>query len=242
MKKLLFVLILSLLSFDVSAQTKTAYCDVYMRGGYDCMSVTIMYDSDSHQLNRSYSIGEILNIMAEDVWVLDNDIVIPRQPFFSMFTRHKLHLIMKKEYNNGEDPFAYIKEFCSNKGYIEEVKSNIKEDSKDNTKSDEVSDSTTTDDYTIIVSKCESDGTWYDAIEYCKSLGEGWTLPNRIQVEYIIENYDIKFKCCWTNVEVNEKKAKAYYRGYTLPMMSTHKSIDNISIIAVKVVKKKDVE
>jgi hypothetical protein len=146
---------------------------------------------------------------------------------------------MKKEYNKGEDPFAYIKEFCSNKKHIEEVKSNIKEDSKDNTKSDEVSDYAITDDYTFIVSKCESDGTLCDAIEYCKSLGEGWTLPNRIQVEYIIDNYDIKFKCCWTNVEVNEKKAKAYYRGYTLPMMSTHKSIDNISIIAVKLAEKK---
>lgn len=242
MKKLLFVLILSLFSFDVSAQTKTAYCDVYMRGGYDCMSVTIMYDSDSHQLNRSYSIGEILNIMAEDGWVLDNDIVIPRQPFFSMFTRHKLHLIMKKEYNNGEDPFAYIKEFCSNKGYIEEVKSNIKEDSKDNTKSDEVSDSYTSDDYTIIVSKCESDGTWYDAIEYCKSLGEGWTLPNRIQVEHIIDNYDIKFNCCWTKIEVNDNKAKAFYRGFVFPIYSESKTDNSISIIAVKVVNKKDVE
>lgn len=242
MKKLLFVLILSLFSFDVSAQTKTAYCDVYMRGGYDCMSVTIMYDSDSHQLNRSYSIGEILNIMAEDGWVLENDIVIPRQPFFSMFTRHKLHLIMKKEYNNGEDPFAYIKEFCSNKGYIEEVKSNIKEDSKDNTKSDEVSDSYTSDDYTIIVSKCESDGTWYDAIEYCKSLGEGWTLPNRIQVEHIIDNYDIKFNCCWTKIEVNDNKAKAFYRGFVFPIYSESKTDNSISIIAVKVVNKKDVE
>jgi hypothetical protein len=239
MKKLLFVLILSLLSFDVSAQTKTAYCDVYMRGGYDCMSVTIMYDSDSHRLNRSYSIGEILNIMAEDGWVLDNDIVIPRHPFFSMFTRHKLHLIMKKEYNKGEDPFAFIKEFCSNKGYIEEVKSDIKEETIDNAISDELADSDITDDYTIIVSKCDSDGTWYDAVEYCKQLGEGWTLPNSGQMEYIINNYDIKFSSCWTNVEVNEKKAKAYYRGYTVHMMSTHKSSDNISIIAVKVAEKK---
>lgn len=91
----------------------------------------------------------------------------------------------------------------------------------------------------LIVSKCDSDGTWYDAVEYCKQLGEEWTLPNSGQVEYIIDNYDIKFNKCWTNVEVNEKKAKAYYRGYTFPMMSTHKSTDNISIIAVKVAEKK---
>ena len=146
---------------------------------------------------------------------------------------------MKKEYNKGEDPFAYIKEFCSNMGYIEEVKSDIKEETIDNTISDELADSDITDDYTIIVSKCDSDGTWYDAVEYCKQLGEGWTLPNSGQMEYIINNYDIKFSRCWTNVEVNEKKAKAYYRGYNVHMMSTHKSSDNISIIAVKVAEKK---
>lgn len=238
MKKLLFILALTLFSYDVSAQTKTAYCDVYMRGGYDCMSVTIMYDSDSHNLYRLYSMGEILNIMAEDGWVLENDIVIPRHPFFSMFTRHKLHLIMKKEYSTEENPFAFIKDFCSNEKSIEEVKSDIKEETIDNTISDELADSAIHVDCTIIVSKCESDGTWYDAMEYCKSLGEEWTLPNREQVEYIIDNYNIKFSSCWTNIEINDKKAKAYYRGYPFTMMSTHKSIDNISIIAVKVADK----
>ena len=78
-----------------------------MRGGYDCMTVTIMFDSNSYQLDKSYNMGEILNILAEDDWVLDNDIVIPRHPWFSFFTRHKLHLIMKKEYNIGEDPFDF---------------------------------------------------------------------------------------------------------------------------------------
>ncbi|MBO5972389.1 MAG: hypothetical protein J6Q07_05225 [Alistipes sp.] len=121
MKKLLFILALTLFSFDVSAQTKTAYCDVYMRGSYDVMTVTIMYDSDSHWLDRCYDMGEILNIMAEDGWVLDKDIVIPRHPFFSIFTRHKLHLIMKKEYSTGEDPFAFIKDFCRNEQSIKEV-------------------------------------------------------------------------------------------------------------------------
>ena len=90
----------------------------------------------------------------------------------------------------------------------------------------------------FIVSKCSAEGTWYDAIKYCEYLGKGWTLPNSEQVEYIIENYDIKFSSCWTNVDVNEKKAKAYYRGYSFPMTSMHKSSDNISIIAIKVVDK----
>lgn len=122
MKKLLLLIGLICCIGSVSAQTKTAYCDVYMRGGYDCMTVTIMYDSNSHRLNRSYSMGEILNIMAEDGWVLDNDIVIPRHPFYSFFTRHKLHLIMKKEYNTGENPFGYIETFCNKKTDPKEIK------------------------------------------------------------------------------------------------------------------------
>ena len=122
MKKLLLLIGLICCFGSASAQTKTAYCDVYMRGGYDCMTVTIMFDSNSHRLNRSYSMGEILNILAEDDWVLDNDIVIPRHPWFSYFTRHKLHLIMKKEYNKGEDPFAFVKLFCQKKAHIDEVK------------------------------------------------------------------------------------------------------------------------
>ena len=86
----------------------------------------------------------------------------------------------------------------------------------------------------FIISKKDNNGTWYDAVEYCKQLGEGWTLPNSEQMEYIIDNYDIKFSSCWINVEVNEKKAKAYYRGYTFPIVSELKSKNNISIIAVK--------
>ena len=112
----------------------------------------------------------------------------------------------------------------------------LKEDSIDNTISDELTEDATTADYAITVSKCESNGTWYDAMEYCKQLGEGWELPNREQVEYIIDNYDIKFSSCWTIIEINDKKAKAYYRGYYF--MSESKSSNDISIIAIKVVDK----
>ena len=90
----------------------------------------------------------------------------------------------------------------------------------------------------FIVSKRDTDGTWYDAIEYCKALGDEWALPNMEQVEYIIDNCGIKFSSCWTNVAVNENKAKAYYRGNSFPMSTTHKFRNNISIIAVKVADK----
>lgn len=89
----------------------------------------------------------------------------------------------------------------------------------------------------FIFSKCDSDGTWYNAVEYCRSLGEEWTLPSSEQVEYIIDNYDIKFSSCWTNTEVNEKKAKAYSRG-DASSITMSKSTNDIVIIAVKVVDK----
>lgn len=87
-----------------------------------------------------------------------------------------------------------------------------------------------------IVSKRDNNGTWYEAIEYCKTLGEGWILPNKEQIDYICENYDIKFSNCWTATEVNDYKAKAYYRGNTFPNMTVPKSTKNIGIIAIKVV------
>lgn len=113
----------------------------------------------------------------------------------------------------------------------------LKEDSIDNTISDELTEDATTADYVITVSKCDSNGTWYDAVEYCQSLGEGWELPNSEQVMYICDNFDIKFSSCWTNTEVNDKKAKVYNRGYT-STMTMPKSTNDIVIIAVKVVDK----
>ena len=88
----------------------------------------------------------------------------------------------------------------------------------------------------FIISKRDNNGTWYDAIEYCKTLGEGWILPNKEQIDYICENSNIKFSNCWTATEVNDYKAKAYYRGYARPNMTMLKSTKNIGIIAIKVV------
>ena len=242
MKKLLLILALSLFLSDVSAQTKTAYCDVYARGGGKHMKITIMYNNTPYEIypdgNRS-NLGNILNVLAYNGWVLDRDIVIPRHPLWSLFTRHKLHFIMKKEYQEGENPFLL---FENDRPTINDepiiTASELNEKPLDNTIADELEEDAICNNDTIIVSKCVYNGTWYDAVEYCKQLGEGWELPNREQVEYIIDNFDIKFSSCWTNVDVNEKKAKAYYRGYSFPIISEIKSENNISIIAVKAVKK----
>jgi hypothetical protein len=236
MKKLLLILALSLFLFDVSAQTKTAYCDVYARGGGKHMRITIMYNNTPYEMypngNRS-NLGNVLNVLASDGWVLDRDIVIPRHPFHSTFTRHKLHLIMKKEYQEGEKPFSLFEPLQML--VCDELSVNTSE-SKDEAVGNTIDTAEVINLSEFIVSKCSAEGTWYDAIKYCKSLGKGWTLPNSEQVEYIIENSDIKFSSCWTNVDVNEKKAKAYNRAYSV--VSEPKYSDNISIIAVKVVDK----
>lgn len=107
MKKVLLILALSFITLNVSAQTKVAYCDVYARGGGKHMKITIMYNDTPYDLlpYGECNLGSALNELAADGWVLDKDIVIPRHPQFSIFTRHKLHLIMKKEYQEGENPF-----------------------------------------------------------------------------------------------------------------------------------------
>ena len=220
MKKLLLLIGLICCIGSVSAQTKTAYCDVYMRGGYDCMTVTIMYDSNSHRLNRSYSMGEILNIMAEDGWVLDNDIVIPRHPFQSIFTRHKLHLIMKKEYNTGENPFAFIKDFCSNKGYIEEVKDDTRP-TLSHTKIDKskigykfvykgvnaIVLNAIGDQY-ILAATGSTYGTWDEAIAYCQKLGDDWRLPSSEEFKSIY--FQLLDNNYWTYDEIDGDTAKFF--------------------------------
>ena len=182
MKKLLLILALSLFLFDVSAQTKTAYCDVYARGGGKHMRITIMYNNTPYEMypngNRS-NLGNVLNVLASNGWVLDRDIVIPRHPLHSTFTRHKLHLIMKKEYQEGENPFLL---FENDRPAVNDepiiTASELNEKPLDNTISDELTEDATTADYVITVSKCDSNGTWYDAIEYCKQVGLS---PLRIQ-------------------------------------------------------------
>ena len=110
MKKLFLAFFLIMCAFGASAQeTKTTYCDVYVRGGAKNQKVTIMYCNKILNLNNS-NMAEALDILGNDGWELDQVVPVQRMPFlyiplFSV-TRHKVHLIMKKEYNEGENPFA----------------------------------------------------------------------------------------------------------------------------------------
>ena len=239
------MLAFAFVTLNVSAQTKIAYCDVYARGGGKNLKISIMYNDIPYEIytneNRS-NLGNILNKLSADGWVLDRDIVIPRHPLHSTFTRHKLHLIMKKEYQEGENPFLLFENDRLTDNDEPIITANdLKEKPLDNTIADELDEGAICSDDTIIVSKYGNSGTWYDAMEYCNSLGTEWTLPSSEQVEYIIDNFDIKFTSCWTNTEVNDKKAKVYNRGYA-SSMTMPKSTNDIVIMAVKVVVNKDVE
>lgn len=46
---------------------------------------------------------------------------------------------------------------------------------------------------------------WYKAINYCKSLGEGWRLPTITEMFYIYENKFItEQKCYWSSTEYDD--------------------------------------
>lgn len=197
MRKLLFILTLSLFSFNVSAQTKVAYCDVYARGGGLNLKITVSYDNQSYEPFGKMNIGEVLNIMAADGWVLDKEIVIPRHPLFSMFTRHKLHLIMKKEYQEGDNPFAGIMNT-----HQAQDKSNIIE--YKGIKATKVA----LGDKIILVAINGKAGTWYDAVEICKSLGDDWRLPTISEMQVI--KHILEDNAYWTCEELNEKRAKYF--------------------------------
>lgn len=64
---------------------------------------------------------------------------------------------------------------------------------------------------------------WYEAINYCKSLGEGWRLPTITEMFYIYENKFItKQKCYWSSTEYDGSVAwffpffdgSAYYYSF----------------------------
>lgn len=212
----------------LSAQTKTAYCDVYVRGGGKNMKITLMYNNNNTVHCNSRNIGDILNVLAADRWVLDREIVIPRHPIFSMFTRHKLHLIMKKEYYEGEDPFSFINRgsrvntsiYHTNVTHETIVYQGIKavaikiEDNK-----------------VILVAMDSSTCRWHEAKLYCQSLGYTWKMPSTAELQ------KIRTVLCndpyWTIEEVNERQAKSYNRISNRSVISNKATSRRVQPIAI---------
>lgn len=53
--------------------------------------------------------------------------------------------------------------------------------------------------------------TWVEAMDYCKSLGEGWRLPTIYELFYIYKNKFIIKKCYWSNTEIDLSSAWSFF-------------------------------
>lgn len=76
------------------------------------MRVSLLFDGKIIALYERSDIGTVLGKFGGDGWQLDETINIIRKGFPDA-TRHKIHLIMKKEYSDG-DPYAGINRLYPN--------------------------------------------------------------------------------------------------------------------------------
>lgn len=102
MKKLITLLAAMAFVGSISAQSKTAYLDLYQRGGAMHLKTTLVFNQTPVNLGKK-NLGEILNLLAESGWEVDKILNIRRYGFW--VTRHKFHVVLKKEYQAGEKPF-----------------------------------------------------------------------------------------------------------------------------------------
>ena len=104
MKKLIALLAAMAIVGSISAQSKTAYLDLYQRGGAMHLKTTLIFNNSPIYLGKK-NLGEVLNMLAESGWEIDKTLNVRRVCWFWPFTRHKFHFVLKKEYQAGENPF-----------------------------------------------------------------------------------------------------------------------------------------
>ena len=92
---------------SVSAQSKTAYLDLYQRGGAQHLRTTLIFNQEPIYLGKK-NLGEVLNMLAKSGWEIDKTLNVQRIDMFLFVTRHKFHIVLKKEYQEGEDPYDGI--------------------------------------------------------------------------------------------------------------------------------------
>lgn len=237
MKSILLTTLFSLFSLIVVAQTQTAYCDVYARGGGQNMRITILYDNNKHYIGRA-NLGFVLNKFSRNGWILDQNIVIPRHPFGSFpVTRHKLHLIMKKEYQQDiENPFISLLQDTSNTNVDQTQKNNhitANIPSNQETKATLIQQDSTykigdvynLNGYDCIVSEISDDGkhgkviyrdkkfydNWDNAYKNCKKLGGNWRLITESEMENVIKNINIINESISQNTLMGRFKSAEYW-------------------------------
>lgn len=108
MKRLLTLTAAALFACAATAQTQTAYLDLYQRGGGQHLKTTLIFDSYPVDLGRR-NLGETLNMLAGLGWEVDKTLAGANRVLFFP-TRHKFHIILKKEFRTGENPFEGLQE------------------------------------------------------------------------------------------------------------------------------------
>lgn len=200
------------ITLSLSAQSKVAYCDVYVRGGGQNLRVTVMYNNYVHHFKRA-NMGGILNAFAAEGWALDSEIVIPRFHWWSWCTRHKLHLIMKKEYQAGENPFKNLSSLRFNKTNLTATTATEEKPAQNKSIGTIYSTQKHTEPLSLyglykddaVIVELSEDGKHGKAIKTfntvssyrnaqlkCQEfeIGAGWRLPNVVEMLSIMKNRD----------------------------------------------------
>ena len=130
-----FLLLISILSITSvsNAQTKTAYCDLYVRGGAQHQRTTLMYNNTPLKIGKANT-AEMLNALSALGWELKgNDIsgsMIEVKRFYGWpITRHKYHFILCKTYSDNENPYQGLSKLVKTKAG--NSKTNIKVSKKE---------------------------------------------------------------------------------------------------------------
>ena len=89
MKKLITLLAAMAIALCASAQTKTAYLDLYQRGGARHLRTTLMFDGKPVYIGVK-NLGEVLNELSGLGWEVDKTFNVKRSPDYNIFTRHKI--------------------------------------------------------------------------------------------------------------------------------------------------------
>ncbi len=108
MKRFIILVACIVYAACATAQTKIAYLDLYQRGGARHLRTTLMFNNTQRWCGKM-TLGQALNMLAEDGWVVDKTLIGANRVGAAFFvTRHKFHIILKKEYQQGENPFEKL--------------------------------------------------------------------------------------------------------------------------------------
>ena len=77
MKKLITLLAAMAIFGSISAQSKTAYLDLYQRGGAMHLKTTLIFNKKPVYLGKK-NLGEVLNMLAESGWGVDTRLNVRR--------------------------------------------------------------------------------------------------------------------------------------------------------------------